>query len=400
MEELLVIQSELLQEVSSEKRYLYNRINWSDRLIAIKGARGTGKTTLLLQRLKYDINENNRYQGLYASLDELYFLENTIVDLARKFSLHGGTHLFLDEVHKYPRWSREIKLIYDRHPRLNIIFTSSSLLSIHKGESDLSRRVVSYQLHELSFREYILLAQGKKLPIFDFKFLLENHKEIAEDLTAELHTPIKFFHQFTRHGAYPYFKESTEEAYYDKLRRIITLIVEVDMNVVEGMVYENSRKIMKLLIAISQTVPFTPNIKKLSERLGMNRNFMIKSIKLLHRAHLVMELYKSAKGIGAFTKPQKLYLHNTNLVHALGKKYAERGALRETFFLNQLIVDHKAHIAGKGDFLIDLKYTFEIGGKGKSKSQIQGLSDAFVVRDDMEIGAMNIIPLWLFGFLY
>lgn len=398
MEELFAVQSGLLQHVSGEKRYLYDRIDWSNRLIAIKGARGTGKTTLLLQRIKYGAFEHG--EPLYATLDDLYFLENTIVDLAKEFTLNGGTHLFLDEVHKYPRWSRELKLIYDRHPGLYIIFTSSSLLGIYKGESDLSRRVVTYNLQELSFREFMLLAHNKRLPVMELTYLLENHKKVAENLKSELNAPVKYFQEYIRYGAYPYFKESTTKAYYDKLLRTINLIVETDLNVVEGIVYEDSRKIMKLLIAIAQSVPFTPNIKKLSERLGINRNFLIHAIKLLGHAGLVMELFKPTKGIGAFTKPEKLYLHNTNLVQVLGKNLAEKGALRETFFLNQLSFNHQIHLADKGDFLIDLQYTFEVGGKGKSKQQIQHVPEAFVVRDDMEIGAMNIIPLWLFGFLY
>jgi hypothetical protein len=399
MEELISFQQELLSQLSDNKRYLLQKINWSNRLIGIKGARGTGKTILLLQRIKFHLLTDSKTEALYVTLDDLYFLENTVVDLAREFTLKGGTHLFLDEVHKYPRWSRELKLIYDKHPKLNIIFTSSSMLEIYKGESDLSRRAVTYHLNELSFREFIYFEQNKELPVFSLEEIIGNHSEIAQEIRKELPVPVKHFQNYLNYGAYPYYNEGVD-VYLGKLLQTLNLIVETDMNVVENIPYEESRKIKKLLVAISQSAPFTPNISKLSERLGMNRKFLISAIKLLDRADLVMEFYKPAKGIGAFTKPEKLYLHNTNLIYALGKNNAEKGALRETFFANQLRNVHEIHLAEKGDFLIDGKYTFEVGGKGKDSKQIKGVQNSFIVRDDMEVGAMNIIPLWLFGFLY
>lgn len=399
MEELIAFQEDLLAQLSNKERYLLSRIDWSNRLIGVKGARGTGKTTLLLQRVKALLSEGKKYEALYVTLDDLYFLENTLVDLAKAFVLNGGTHLFLDEVHKYPRWSRELKLIYDRHPGLHIVFTSSSMLEIYKGESDLSRRAVAYHLNELSFREFILFDQNKELEPFTLNELLENHKEIAQEIRKELPSPIKHFQNYIKYGSYPYFQEGLD-VYTNKLLQTVQLIIETDMNVVENIVYDDSRNIKKLLVAIAQSAPFTPNISKLSERLGMNRKFLIHSIKLLDRANLVIELFKPAKGIGTFTKPEKLYLHNTNLIYALGKNKAETGAVRETFFANQLKNLHELHLAEKGDFLIDRKFTFEIGGKGKNSKQIQGIKNSFVVRDDIEIGGMNIIPLWLFGFLY
>ncbi|HET8808931.1 MAG TPA: AAA family ATPase [Flavobacteriaceae bacterium] len=400
MEELFVVQELLFSQVSAKKRYLLREINWSNRLIGIKGARGTGKTTLLLQRIKFDLLKDEKVEVLYASLDDLYFLQHTLVDLAKEFTLRGGTHLFLDEVHKYPHWSRELKLIYDRYQNLNVVFTSSSMLGVYKGESDLSRRAVTYRLNEFSFREFLHFEQGMELPMFDLEEIIKNHKEIARELKIKLqNAPLKFFRDYFKYGAYPYFLEGKEE-YHNKLLRTVNLIIESDMNIVENIAYEDSRNIKKLLVAIAQSAPFTPNVSKLSERLGINRIFLINAIKLLTRADLVMSLFKSTKGVGALTKPEKLYLHNTNLIYALGKEQAEKGALRETFFLNQLSNSHEVHLAEKGDFLIDRKYTFEIGGKNKNTKQIQGIPDAFVVRDDMEVGAMNIIPLWLFGFLY
>jgi predicted AAA+ superfamily ATPase len=397
MNKLFVIYEKLLAKISNKERYLINKIDWSNRLIGIKGARGSGKTTLLLQYLKFKLPEDS--EPLYVALDNLYFLENTLIDLAEEFVLQGGTHLFLDEVHKYPNWSRELKLIYDQFPNLKTVFTSSSMLEIYKGESDLSRRAVTYYLKELSFREFIYFEKGIELQKVTLEKLLNNHKEIAREIKKQLPIPIKEFKNYLKFGSYPYFLENKEN-YEQKLIKTINLIIETDINAVENITYEDSLKIKKLLIAIAQSVPFTPNISKLSERLGINRSFLINAIKLLNRADLVMELFKPTKGIGAFTKPQKLYLNNTNLVYALGKKEAETGTLRETFFANQMKHLYEIHLAEKGDFLVDRKFTFEIGGKGKSIKQIRGLKNSYVVRDDMEVGSLNIIPLYLFGFLY
>lgn len=399
MEELIALQEQLLEHVGVKERYLLTKIDWNDRLIAIKGARGSGKTTMLLQQIKFKLPKDA--VPLYTSLDNFYFLENTLVDLAKEFVLQGGTHLLLDEVHKYPQWSRELKLIYDQFPNLKTVFTSSSILEIYKGESDLSRRVVNYNLKELSFREFVYFTKGYILPIVSLKELLENHNEIARIVKKDFNSPLKDFREFLEYGSYPYFMEGTK-AYSQKLLQTINLILEVDLNTIENIPYSDSRRIKKLLVAIAQSAPFSPNISKLSERLGMSRDFLLNSIKLLDRADLVIELFKSTKGIGAFTKPEKIYLNNTNLIGALSRNAYEIGTVRETFFANQFknLHPHEIHLADKGDFLIDRTYVFEIGGKGKSTSQVKGLKNAFVVRDDMEIGSLNVIPLYLFGLLY
>ena len=397
MKELVALQEQFLGNLSGKERYLLSDIDWSNRLIGIKGARGSGKTTLLLQYIKFKLPKEA--EPLYASLDDLYFLDNTLISLAKEFVLQGGTHLFLDEVHKYPNWSRELKLIYDQLPKLKTVFTSSSMLEIYRGESDLSRRAVAYHLKELSFREFVLFDKGIELPQVSLEYLLKNHKAIARQVKKELPTPIKDFKNYLKYGAYPFFMEN-KESYIQKLTQTINLILEVDLNATENMTYENSYKIRKLLVAIAQSVPFTPNITKLSERLGMNRSFLLNAIKILNRADLIMELFQPTKGVGALTKPQKLYLNNTNLVVALGKQNVNEGTLRETFFANQMKHLYEIHLADKGDFIIDRKYTFEIGGKGKSSKQISGVKNSFVVRDDMEVGSLNIIPLYLFGLLY
>ncbi|WP_299126638.1 AAA family ATPase [uncultured Winogradskyella sp.] len=399
MEELFQLQEQFLTNLTHKERYLLNDIEWSNRLIGIKGARGSGKTTLLFQRLKQIDKADSSSEYLYASLDNLYFLENTLVDLAKEFVLLGGNYLFLDEVHKYPNWSREIKLIYDQFPNLKTVFTSSSMLEIYKGESDLSRRVVTYHLKELSFREFLNFEINIDLPKVKLQDLIENHKEIARNIQNKVAYIIKYFNDYLNYGAYPYYLEN-KESYLQKLQQTIALILEVDFNAVENIQYQDSRKIKKLLVAIAQSAPFTPNVSKLSERLGMSRGFLLNAIKLLNRADLVMELYKPAKGVGALTKPEKLYLNNPNLVYALGKENAEVGTLRETFFANQMKHIHEIHLAEKGDFIIERKYTFEIGGKNKKTKQIKGVPNSFVIRDDMEVGSLNIIPLYLFGFLY
>ncbi|MGJ8745603.1 ATP-binding protein [Polaribacter sp.] len=397
MQRLFKLQEFLLSNTSSYKRYLSEKIDWSNRLIAIKGARGSGKTTILLQQVKFNLSEKD--VALYTSLDNIFFLENNLVDLAEEFVLQGGTHLFLDEVHKYPNWSREIKLIYDQFPKLKTVFTSSSMLEIYKGESDLSRRAVSYFLKELSFREFLYFDKKIILPTFSLEEILKNHVTIAREINTTLKTPIKEFKSYLKYGNYPYFLEN-KESYLFKLTQTIQLILESDLSAIENISYDDSRKIKKLLIAIAQSVPFTPNISKLSERLGMSRVFLINAIKLLNRADLVLELYKTTKGVGALTKPEKLYLNNTNLIYALAPKQAEIGTLRETFFANQMKHIHEIHLAEKGDFIINKKYTFEIGGKNKPTKQIKGIENGFVVRDDMEVGGLNIIPLYLFGFMY
>lgn len=398
LEELYTRQEVFLKNTPTDKRrYLFENIDWNERLIAIKGSRGTGKTTLLLQLTLLFIKKNK--EALYVTLDDLYFLENTLLDLATAFSHSGGSYLFLDEVHKYPQWSRELKLIYDQFPQIKITFTSSSMLEIYKGESDLSRRAITYNLKELSFREFLLFDQNFDLPVFALEDILKNHQKFARQLTKEIGTPIKFFQEYIKNGVYPFYFQN-KATYLPKLVQTVQVIVENDMNSVENISYEDSRKIKTLLIAIAQSVPFTPNISKLSERLGMSRPFLINAIKLLDRADLVTELFKPTKGIGAFTKPEKLYLNNTNLIYALAKQNAETGTLRETFFVNQMKDLHEIHLAEQGDFLIDRKHTFEIGGKGKSSKQVGRIPNSYIVRDDMEVGAMNFIPLWLFGFMY
>lgn len=396
MEELVEeFQKKLVYTSQDFERYLLTTVDFNNRLIVIKGARGAGKTTLLLQMAKYYLPTSD---CLYISLDHIYFYKNSLYDLAKSFELMGGKHLLLDEVHKYPNWSREIKLIYDNFPTLQVVFTSSSLLQIYQSESDLSRRAVTYHLKELSFREFIALKTTIQLPTYTFAEILENHTAIAHELLKHI-KPLPLFVSYLKIGAYPYFIEN-EDTYAQKLLNTINLVIEIDINAVENVNYETLINLKKLLVAIATSVPFTPNISKLSEKIGVSRNGLLQAIKILSRASLITELYKDNKGIGVLTKPEKIYLNNTNLMYALAQENTNIGNLRETFFLNQFMGLHTIHLSEVSDFIINQKYTFEIGGKNKTNKQIVGIPNAYIAKDAIEIGFANQIPVWLFGFMY
>jgi uncharacterized protein len=396
MEKLIAQFQQKIQKTSLDfQRYLIDEIDYDNQLIAIKGARGCGKTTLLLQHAKKNLNIKT---SLYVSLEHLFFLDNSLLSLAENFSNNGGTHLLLDEVHKYPNWSREIKLIYDNHPELKVIFTSSSMLEIYKSESDLSRRAITYDLKEMSFREFIEFETKIKFEKHSLENLLENHTQIASSILEKI-KPIPLFGKYLQMGCYPYYKEN-EKLFDQKLLKTINLIIEIDINAVDHISYDLIVKLKKLLYAIATSVPFTPNITKLSERIGASRAVLIEAIKQLERAGLVNELYRPTKGVGVLTKPEKLYLNNTNLMFAMAKENTNIGNIRETFFLNQFKTLATIHLADQADFLIDEKYTFEVGGKGKTQFQIQNTTNAFIAKDNIEIGSGNVIPVWLFGFMY
>lgn len=396
MEDLLLeFQAKVARIPLSIQRYLVHEIDLNNRLIAVKGARGVGKTTLLLQLAKLHLPLN---ATLYVSLDHVYFFENRLYDLAKQFSQFGGTHLLLDEVHKYPNWSREIKLIYDDFPELNVVFTSSSMLEIYKSESDLSRRAITYNLKELSFREFIAFETQKTFPVRSLSEILENHTAIATALLDEI-KPLPLFEKYLKIGAYPYYKEH-EGFYLQKLQNTINLIIEIDVNAVENLNYDTLVKLKKLLVSVASSAPFTPNITKLSEKIGTSRNMLVQSIKILERAGLVNELYKDTSGIGVLTKPEKLYLNNSNLMYALANENVNIGNVRETFFLNQFKGLHEISRSEVADFVINKTYTVEIGGKNKMRKQIANIENGYVAKDGIEIGFGNIIPVWMFGLMY
>ncbi|PCH52520.1 MAG: AAA family ATPase [Flavobacteriaceae bacterium] len=386
-----------IREISMEiTRYLLPKINTNNRISIIKGARGSGKTTLLLQYAKKFATTNKA--TLYVALDDLFFKDNTLYHLAEEFVKNNGGLLLLDEVHKYPNWSRELKLIYDDFKDLKLLVTSSSLLEIYKSESDLSRRAIVYNLKELSFREFLMFEKKLKLPSYNLEELINNHIDISYTITSKI-KPIYEFNKYIKQGMYPYYWEN-KIGFEDTLLQTIHLALEVDLPAVEALDYVYIVKLKKLLYAISTSAPFTPNITKLSERVGISRKALIKAFHYLERARLLILLEKNNKGISILSKPDKIFINNPNLQHVLGVNYAQTGTLRESFFVNQLEGIYKIKLPKKGDFIVNDIYTFEVGGKNKSKSQLKGVSNSFLVKDNIENGTAGTIPLWLFGFLY
>ncbi len=394
----LIIQSKRIIEQTSTKfqRYLINKINWNNKLIAIKGARGSGKTTLMLQHIKKDLKIDQTV--LYISMEESYFFNNTLTSLVNEFVLNGGKYLFLDEVHKYPDWSREIKLIYDKYKDLKVVFTSSSILEIQKAKYDLSRRVVEYYLKELSLREYIALKSNINLPTYKLEDILENHTELTETINNKI-KPIFEFNKYVATGAYPYFIEGEIE-YAKKLKNTINTALENDLTAVYKIDYNMVYKIKKLLYAVSTSSPFKPNIKKLSERIAVARPTLLSLLNYLEKAEIIYQLYRNSQDVSSLAKPEKIFMHNTNLLNVISKNNYNIGNIRETFFLNQLSTTQIVRYSKETDFVVDNKYNFEIGDKNKQQKQIKNLSNAYVVKDNIENGIANIIPLWIFGFLY
>jgi len=379
------------------KRFIYDRIDWGNRLISILGARGTGKTTLVLQHIKEQFGAPSK-QVLYADVNHLFFSQHTLIDLADLFYKAGGKYLFLDEIHKYRNWSVEVKQIHDTYKGLHLVISGSSILEIMKGEADLSRRVVSYFLPGLSFREFLKLDKGLVFDNFSLDELLANHMQIAHSVSETIR-PLEYFSNYLKYGYYPFFNEG-KNSYPEKLLNTINLILEVDLPAVEKIDFNNIQKLKTLLSVIAGSVPFKPNTQKLADLIGSTRPTIIRFFSLLAKAQLLMLLQNATKGVRKLGKPDKIYLNNTNLMFALSPENPNKGTLRETFFFNQIKTGHTVELPKTGDFLVDDKYLFEVGGKTKTQKQIAGISNAWLVKDDIETGVGNVVPLWLFGFLY
>jgi predicted AAA+ superfamily ATPase len=377
-------------------RDFINEIDWSDRITGIKGSRGVGKTTLILQYIKQNFAPDSNV--LYVSLDNLYFSDNKLYDLADVFYKKGGKLLAIDEVHRYPNWAVEIKNIYDDMPDLKIIFTVSSLLHLRQSKADLSRRAVVYEMPGLSFREFLIFQTNQKFPILSLEEILNNHIQISVGLLQKI-KPLAFFEAYLKYGYYPFYKESLT-SFHQKLSEIILTTLEVDIPQFASIQTANIVYLKKLLRIISRSVPFKPNMNSLSIRTGISLNTMKLYIGLLNEAQLVQLLYVPEKGINSLNKPEKIYLNNSNLMYNQGEENVNIGNIRETFFFNQMNVKYKTNSSKEADFLVADKYTFEIGGKNKQSKQIKNVQNSFVVKDNIEIGSDNIIPLWMFGFLY
>ena len=405
MQELYAISTKLINNVKTDFiRSLFEHIDWNQQLIEIRGSRGVGKTTLMIQKAK-EYYKLNSQSVLYISLDDSYFYINSIKETALKFSQYGGQFLFIDEVHKYPEkykghdWSSELKSIYDQIPELKIVYSGSSIIQLYKGNGDLSRRKSIYKLNGLSFREYLSMNN-----VFHFNFstieeVISGHVDIANQITTDIKI-LPHFQNYIEYGYYPFYSENPEQ-YYQRIKNVVNLILEIDIPSVTDISFETLGKIKKLLAAISSTVPFTPNLTKLSSDLNISDlRTLYKYLGFLENAELISLLDAAAKGNKILQKPEKIFLDNTNLIYALNQTSAKIGLIRETFFMNQLNYLHNVNYPKSGDFIVNNNYTLEVGGKNKDSKQIKYIENSYLALDNIEIGFGNTIPLWLFGFLY
>lgn len=374
--------------VSTFHRYMYNQVSWEARMFGLVGPRGVGKTTMLLQYVKEHQGERNI---LYVSADHVYFSMHTLTELADEFVMDGGEQLLIDEIHKYENWSRELKQVYDTHPDLKVVFTGSSVLDIYKGYSDLSRRAAIFMMQGLSFREYLELFHAIKLPVVNIQEIITHQA----DMKALRH-PLPLFREYLQKGYYPF----AQDVNYDiELRQVINQTMEVDIPQYANMNVSTGRKLKKLLAVIAQSVPFKPVMDSLSTVIGVSRNVLPDYFIYMEQAGMIGQLRDDTGGIRGVGKVDKVYLDNTNLAYVLGGQATDIGNIRETFFYNQMRVTSDIVSSQTSDFEIDGK-TFEVGGRKKRKKQIADADEGYVVRDDIEHGAGNILPLWTFGLTY
>ena len=372
------------------KRYLYPTINWNNRLFGIVGPRGVGKTTILFQYIKENRSTSDT---LYVSMDDLYFSAHSLLETAADFHKNGGKFLFIDEIHKYPEWSKTLKNLYDNYPDLKVVFTGSSVLDILKGNADLSRRALLLHLQGLSFREYLQLFHGITVPVLSLDDIL-SHK--SNELKPVIGYPVKFFKEYLQRGYYPF---GNDEDYMAHLRQIIVQTMESDIPLYANMNVSTGRKLLKLLAIIAGSVPFKPNFSGLSRLIEVSKNNISDYFYYIEKAGMIAQLREKTESYLVAGKVEKVYLDNTNLAFCLSEKEPDVGNLRETVFLNQMRVNNNVYRSVKGDFNIG-NMTFEVGGKSKTQKQIEGLKNAYIVKDDIEYGYKNVIPLWAFGLNY
>jgi hypothetical protein len=379
----------LLQNTTTDfKRYLYDKVSWDNRMIGIIGARGVGKTTMILQHIKENLDSK---KALYVSADDMYFGENRLVDLADNFYKNAGEYLFIDEIHKYSDWSRELKNIYDSFPSLKVIFTGSSVLDILKGTADLSRRAIIYKLQGLSFREYLKFFHNYETEVYSLKQIINNEVKLAD-----IQHPLPLFNDYLKCGYYPFGLENEMNL---RLGQIIVQTLEIDIPQYANLNVGTSRKLKRLLSIIAESVPFKPNFSKIAEVIGVSRNSLDDYFSYMEKAGLIGQLRNETNGIRGLGKVDKVYLDNTNIILNLVGDNSNVGNMRETFFFNQMRVKNEVISSKKADFIID-NYTFEVGGKNKQQKQIDKDGKSFVVKDDIEFGYLNVIPLWAFGLNY
>lgn len=377
-------------------RDIANRINWDCHLISIRGARGVGKTTLMLQYLKlHDIDYKSK---LYVSLDSNYFTRHSLLDFVEKFYQQGGKHLFLDEVHKYPGWSNEIKEIYDSYPDLKLVISGSSLIDILNADADLSRRCIPYVMQGLSYREYLAMAYKIDLPIITLEELLTSPESLCDNINYQCR-PLAYFEEYLKQGYYPFIIEGEQE-YPIRIENVINFILEVELPQLCNVDISNIRKIRSLLTILASKVPLQVDMTKISAAAGIARTTLLSYLQILHRARLLNLLYSGDESVKKMQKPDKIYLENPNMIDILSLTGGNIGTIREVFVVNQLSYQHKVEYTKAGDILVDKKYTIEIGGKSKDGKQIANIHDSYIAADNIEYPSGNKIPLWAFGFIY
>jgi len=405
MEILYEIQNRLLESTPLQfRRFLYHKINWDSRLIEITGARGVGKTTLMLQYIKSNYSADDT-SVLYFSADDPYFYTNSIVDTVDLFVKYGGRQVFIDEVHKYlPKyektdWSGEIKAINDRYPKLKIVYSGSSIIRLHKGIGDLSRRVSPYFLPGLSFREYLEFNNILEFKAVTPENIFKDHVQIAKEITSKS-LILPAFQNYLKYGYFAFYAEDKEK-YYDRLKNVISVILESDIPAVVEIPHININKIKKLLAVLTTSSPYTPNLTSIGKKIGIvDTRTLLKYLYYLEKAVLIRMLRREATGDTILRKPEKIYISNTNFAYVLEPDKLNKGTLREIFFYSQTASKFTVTLPPYGDFFLENKYVIEVGGKNKSTEQIKGIDNAFLAIDDIEQGVFNRIPLWLFGFLY
>lgn len=378
----------LANTTSNFHRYLFDQIKWDNHMLGLVGPRGAGKTTLFLQHIK---QSDEPHHSLFISADDMYFADHTLFETAEAFYKNNGAYLYIDEIHKYEGWSRELKLMYDSFPDLHVYFTGSSVLDIEKGESDLSRRAPCYLMQGLSFREFMAMRYNVQAPTLSLDEILEHKSKLPG-----IDHPLPYFKEYLQRGYYPFGADPDFEL---ELNQVIARTCEVDIPQYANMTASTGQKLKRLLMVISTLAPFKPNLTKLASQVGVGRNNLEDYLTYIEKAGLIAQLRNPGSSINVLGKTEKVYLDNTNILFNLSDSAAEIGTVRETFFYNQMRVNNKVMASALSDFQIGDK-TFEIGGKNKGHKQIRDAQEGYLVKDDIEYGYGNVIPLWAFGLNY